>query len=330
VRRAALIVFLAALLASATVAAQSASASPFTPTPPVVGGDGAVLAITAEQVHGALDGVISGESWLVTGSVSIYVPGQTVTLSLYLNGTAVTTVTVPVVQSGATGTFSNAFNVDGAGELTVQATHALTVGQELLVSQPIQVHLLSPNIHPGEQGLAVRILQAELTHGHFVVGVRGSFDARTQRAVLAFRKLADMKRTSVVNAGLFAAIAAGRGRFIVRYPNQGHHVEGDLTHQVLALIGPHGKVQRLYPMSSGKPSTPTQPGMFHVWLREPYTNSDGMVDSSFFNGGDAIHGYYSVPPYNASHGCLRVPIPDAMSIYNWVGGLGVPVDVYFR
>jgi lipoprotein-anchoring transpeptidase ErfK/SrfK len=43
-----------------------------------------------------------------------------------------------------------------------------------------------------------------------------------------------------------------------------------------------------------------------------------MVDSSYFIRGYAIHGYVSVPAFNASHGCLRVPIPDARSIYNWL------------
>jgi lipoprotein-anchoring transpeptidase ErfK/SrfK len=54
-----------------------------------------------------------------------------------------------------------------------------------------------------------------------------------------------------------------------------------------------------------------------------------MVDSNYFNGGDAIHGYPSVPPYAASHGCLRVPIPDAPTVYGWVK-ISTPVDVYFR
>jgi lipoprotein-anchoring transpeptidase ErfK/SrfK len=36
-----------------------------------------------------------------------------------------------------------------------------------------------------------------------------------------------------------------------------------------------------------------------------------------------------VPSYAASHGCLRVPIPDAPTIYAWVT-MGTPVDVYFR
>jgi lipoprotein-anchoring transpeptidase ErfK/SrfK len=52
-----------------------------------------------------------------------------------------------------------------------------------------------------------------------------------------------------------------------------------------------------------------------------------MVDSSYFIRGYAIHGYHEVPTYAASHGCLRVPIPNALSIYDWVQ-YNTPVDVY--
>jgi len=52
-----------------------------------------------------------------------------------------------------------------------------------------------------------------------------------------------------------------------------------------------------------------------------------MVDSNYIIAGYAIHGYAEVPTYAASHGCLRVPIPNAASIYGWVA-LGTPVDVY--
>jgi lipoprotein-anchoring transpeptidase ErfK/SrfK len=34
-----------------------------------------------------------------------------------------------------------------------------------------------------------------------------------------------------------------------------------------------------------------------------------------------------VPVFAASHGCLRVPIPDAISIYSWLR-VGNVVDVY--
>ena len=49
--------------------------------------------------------------------------------------------------------------------------------------------------------------------------------------------------------------------------SHGRHVEGDIGHQVLALIN-GSKVERIYPMSSGKPSTPTVIGNFRVYMRE--------------------------------------------------------------
>jgi hypothetical protein len=331
-RRVVVVVASMALLVSA--ASASAAATQFPGAAPVVGGDGAVLSLAAssKDVHGSLDAVVGGVQWGITGTISVYVPGQTVSLAVYRDGVLATTQTVAIAAAatGSGGQFTASFVLYGKGEVTVQATHALSAQQELLVSDPLYVQLVRSSVRAGRRSLAARVLQAELTHDHYVVGRPGVYDARTQRAVLAFRKVADMPRTMVADRAVFKALAAGRGKFKVRYPHQGRHVEGDLTHQVLALIGPHGKVERLYPMSSGKPSTPTQPGLFRVWLREPGVNNDDMVDSSFFNGGDAIHGYNPVPPYAASHGCLRVPVPDALSIYDWVGGIGIPVDVYYR
>jgi lipoprotein-anchoring transpeptidase ErfK/SrfK len=52
-----------------------------------------------------------------------------------------------------------------------------------------------------------------------------------------------------------------------------------------------------------------------------------MVDSNYFIRGYAIHGYASVPTYPASHGCLRVPIPNARQIFDWVD-IGDPIYVY--
>jgi lipoprotein-anchoring transpeptidase ErfK/SrfK len=52
-----------------------------------------------------------------------------------------------------------------------------------------------------------------------------------------------------------------------------------------------------------------------------------MYFSSFFIGGFAIHGYSSVPPYPASHGCVRVPIWVAVRLYE-LASYGYEVDVY--
>jgi lipoprotein-anchoring transpeptidase ErfK/SrfK len=80
-------------------------------------------------------------------------------------------------------------------------------------------------------------------------------------------------------------------------------------------------------MSSGKPSTPTILGSFRFYSKTPGTNAKGMVFANYFIRGYAIHGYADVPPYAASHGCLRVPVPDAVPIFRWVR-LGDRVDVY--
>lgn len=48
----------------------------------------------------------------------------------------------------------------------------------------------------------------------------------------------------------------------------------------------------------------------------------------FFHGGFALHGSYDVPGYNASHGCVRLFVPDAQWLnQEFVGDDNVPVIV---
>jgi lipoprotein-anchoring transpeptidase ErfK/SrfK len=117
-----------------------------------------------------------------------------------------------------------------------------------------------------------------------------------------------------------------RGRFRLRHPRAGKHVEFDWSRQVLALAS-RGRAWRVYHASSGKASTPTVFGSFRFYRKQPGTNSHGMVHSNYFIGGYAIHGYPSVPNHPASHGCIRVPIPNAASIFGWIR-LGDPIYVY--
>ena len=81
-------------------------------------------------------------------------------------------------------------------------------------------------------------------------------------------------------------------------------------------------------MSTGAPATPTIRGTYRVYRKDPGTNAKGMVKSSYFIRGYAIHGFASVPNYNASHGCVRVPVPNASSIFRWVR-MGTRIDTYY-
>ena len=147
----------------------------------------------------------------------------------------------------------------------------------------------------GNGGVVVRLLQRGLSKLHYVTSRNGIYDDATARAVMAWRKVTGMARTFSPSEAVVRGVLAGRGKFKVRYPKHGHHVEADLSRQVLALIGRRGEVERIYHISSGKPSTPTVLGSFKVYRKSPGTNSHGMVHSSYFIGGYAIHGYVVGP-----------------------------------
>ena len=198
--------------------------------------------------------------------------------------------------------------------------------QHLVAGKVIAVHSVDPNVHAGAHGLGVRLLQRGLRSLAYVAPLNSSFDAATGRAVLAFRKVNNMARTMSADHSVLSKLFRRQGGFTLRYPNAGKHVEFDWARQVL-VFAEGGQPVRIYHASSGKPSTPTVFGTFHFYSKTLGTNAKGMVDSNYFIRGYAVHGYAEVPPYAASHGCIRVPIPDAASIFAWIQ-IGDPIFIY--
>jgi hypothetical protein len=310
-----------------TPAAPPAPPAP-APAPPAGSSAGGQIKLVVQRAFGKPPFVIAGGRVVVRGIVIPYVGGQTVKVSLYREGRKVGVKNVSVLPIGnGAGQFHIGYPSGAAGMVQVRAVHYATPQQAAFAGKSEAVHVASPNLSSGARGPSVRLLQSELNALHFVVPLNGVYDEATGRAVIAFRKVTGLPRVSSTNATVFKRLQEGGGVFHVRYPGDGRHVEGDLTKQVLAEIDSGGHVRALYTMSSGKPSTPTVIGRFHVYSKTPGTNSEGMVDSNYFIRGYAIHGYAEVPTYAASHGCLRVPIPNASAIYGWVQQ-GTPVDVY--
>jgi hypothetical protein len=287
------------------------------------------MTLVIQHAHGKPSIALLGERIVVRGVVVPYVAGQKVTLSIYRKGRRVLSrgMAVSDVGNGA-GQFHLGYASPHTGVVRVRAEHAATPQLDAFTAKQVSVRYESASFGIGAHGAAVRALQSELASLRYAVSVNGHFDQSTARAVLAFRKVAGLERIEGgVNARIFQLLQRGGGRFHVRYPGDGNHVEGDLSKQVLVEVTRGGHVRRIYTMSSGKPSTPTVVGRFRVYGKEPGTNAHGMVDSSYFIRGYAIHGYAEVPTYAASHGCLRIPIPDASAVFGWVQ-VGYPVDVY--
>jgi lipoprotein-anchoring transpeptidase ErfK/SrfK len=288
---------------------------------------GPLLSITTEQVGG--DAVtLVGQPWRVRVVLQPWVEGQTATVRFYRHGKriAAVPVTFQASKTGKSGMAVVPFTSKLPARVEVRASHLASPQLATLVAKPVRVNVVALHAKPGARGPAVRLLQNELAGLGYVVGQRGLYDDRTARAVLAFRKVTGMARTTNASSEVFKALAKGKGHFKLRHPEHGKHVEADLSRQVIALAQ-GGKVLRIYPISSGKPSTPTVIGSFRVYSKSPGYNAKGMFFSNYFIRGFAIHGYAEVPVFAASHGCLRVPIPDAISIYNWIR-IGNIVDVY--
>ena len=319
-RRSTALLLTAGAVGLAVPAAASAQAPPPAPK----------LSLTTEQVRAAAGraSALTGATWRVRVVMSPYVAGQVATVRFYRRGKRLSEVPVALQPSptGRSGFALVPFTSGRTGRVEVRASHRATPQTPTLVAKPVRVSILAPSARPGSRGPLVRLLQGQLAARGYVVGRAGRYDARTARAVLAFRKVTGMARSTTASGSVFQRLAKGGGRFRVRFPSHGKHVEADLSRQVIALIR-GSKVERIYPTSSGAPATPTIRGSFRVYLKTPGYNAKAMFYSSYFIRGYAIHGYASVPNFPASHGCLRVPLPDAISIYEWLAG-GDRVDVY--
>ena len=318
---------LGCLAFAAPAAAQQPPAPTPTPTPPPVPAPPppapakATATVTPLDTYrdGRRNVAISGRAWRVNGVVRPYVAGQTVNVRVYRDGHRIKQQREQLAPTpdGSAGTFRTIVPRGRPGTYLVRVSHGRTAALDAFRAPTLRVLVVSGDIPPGGRGAAVRLLQHGLTRLHYAATHSGVLDAATQRAVLTWRKVTGRPRTFAATRGVLLGVLAGKGAWKVRHPNDGHHVEADLSLQVLALVN-GSRVHRIYHLSSGKPSTPTVLGRFRVYRKDPGTNAEGMVHSSYFIRGYAIHGYASVPAYNASHGCLRVPIPDSWAIYRWV------------
>jgi lipoprotein-anchoring transpeptidase ErfK/SrfK len=157
--------------------------------------------------------------------------------------------------------------------------------------------------------------------------VNGSLNERTRQAFLAFQGWEGLERNGVASPATLARLAAAARPRPLR--GSGSRIEIDLDRQVALLV--RGQtVERAIHVSTGASGTPTPAGDFQVYRKErnswsvPY--SVWLPWASYFAGGVALHGYPQVPPYPASHGCVRIPFAEAPTVYAFAR-LGVRVRV---
>ena len=192
----------------------------------------------------------------------------------------------------------------------------------LLVTAPVCV-----GSSRAQKGAAARLTKEEVVEAEQLLGelgywpgvADGIWDLLSRDALVAFQKVEGRERTRRLTRGELQALK-GASRPL---PFEGGpaHVEIDIRRQVLFVVGDDGAVLKVLPVSTGNEESyydqgkwqraHTPRGRFTVQRKiERWRRSTlGLLYyPSYFSGGVAIHGSPSVPPYPASHGCVRIPM----------------------
>lgn len=163
-------------------------------------------------------------------------------------------------------------------------------------------------------------------------------DVSLHHAITALQKIEGRERTGILTREELEVLRSARmpQPLESEYP----HIEIDLDQQVLLVIDGMGAAPRILSISSGsgklfteggwtrRAITPT--GRFEVhrkiegWRKSPL----GLLYyPNYIYAGIAIHGNPLVPPYPASHGCIRIPMFAAKE-FSAIAKMGMVVIVY--
>jgi lipoprotein-anchoring transpeptidase ErfK/SrfK len=198
---------------------------------------------------------------------------------------------------------------------------------------------VDPVMEVGDRGPRVAALQRRLRSlGYWVGSVDGIYGNLTQQAMFAFQKAQRLSPDGVYGPNTRNRLENPRA--VGRRSSSGFVVEIDKDRQILTLVR-NGTVEWVFNTSTGTEQPYTHEGRRYLadtppgkWTITRQVNGwrDGELGhlyrpKYFHHDGIAIHGYHSVPPYPASHGCARV----SMDAIDWMWNripIGTRVWVY--
>ncbi|MDQ1467414.1 MAG: hypothetical protein QOH10_1829 [Actinomycetota bacterium] len=176
----------------------------------------------------------------------------------------------------------------------------------------------TPLLSPGQSGPAVTALQQRLLAlGYWIDAASGSYGFTTQQAVYAFQKVEGLPRSGIVDIQTSQRLATAR-RPSPR-STTGYVAEVDKPHQVIK-IARDGATLWIFNTSTGSGIPYVLDGTrFTAQTPDGHFEVQGQIDGldisplgtlwrpKFFTStGIAFHGSPSIPPFPASHGCVRM------------------------
>jgi PKD repeat protein len=181
----------------------------------------------------------------------------------------------------------------------------------------LRARVVLPRLAYGSRAASVAEVGRRLRELHYAAPAGASFDGRMLDAVYAFQKVHGLPRTGVVDARFWRVLVAPSTP-LPRYAHPASHLEVNKGRQVLYVVR-SARVALIVPISTaGVAGAYTPVGRFSIYRKvggfDP-SPLGTLYDPMYFTGGYAIHGNPSVPPYPASHGCVRIPMWVAPHLY---------------
>jgi N-acetylmuramoyl-L-alanine amidase len=260
---------------------------------------------------------------LVTGLAGSGARGSRYYFNAHLVPVGAGTLSVKVTRGGSTlvdRTFAGRVRIKlDTRRLTAYVIRVEVVPREGFVAtaRVLRANVVLPRLAVGTRSAAVAQLGDQLRRLHYAAPYGAGFDGRMLDAVFAFQKVAGLPRTGVVDARFWRALTNARAPS-PRFAQPASHLEVNKGRQVLYVVR-GSRVALIVPVSTaGLPGKFTPAGRFSIYRKvvgfDP-SPLGTLYDPMYFTGGYAIHGNPSVPPYPASHGCVRVPMWVAPHLY---------------
>lgn len=217
------------------------------------------------------------------------------------------------------------------------------------VSKTLHVTIVHRALKYGDSGADVTALWKRLKQLHYDVGPKpSSYGWDLVHAVTAFEKVNRLDKDGSAGISVWKKLSHPRVAHLQNTSTSGYAVEVNMAKEIL-LISKNGKVWRIldtstgggyeYTDSAGQPAIATTPtGHFNILYKQTGWQKSKLGElyypSYFTNTGVAIHGEGDgndggeVPPYAASHGCVRITNSAVLRYYYSVFTDGTPVWVY--
>lgn len=177
-------------------------------------------------------------------------------------------------------------------------------------TQTVKMVTRGPRLVLGRRGPIVRLLVQKLDSLNFhIPKLTSRYSKRVSDVVLAFQKAHGLQRSATMGRKAWQALAKAQP-MEPRSNRKGTYIEVDKTRQILMLVRKREVLGTLHVSTGATGNTPE--GWFRIYSKAP----NSLYRFMPFLRGFGLHGYVPVPPYPASHGCVREPMWAADWTYN--------------